>query len=342
MMGTLLQRIRPGEVRLVRVADASPIAAEFERLGPESLQSDVRIVLCMWETLPAVAAILHQTLDALARSALALWPDWYGQRRHSPPAFWAEFEGLPSPVFRPWLEEAIAGCRAGRLPRPHGFAAAIEAAQLALAIEPGQLQVVLGTSEDDPRPERLLGLSRAAEWLAEQTAARVAVLVPQSLASCPELDAINFGALDLPAPPRPPKPAEKVGDDPPAVWIWPIRGRPHCLSPGEQLLADRLSGDAELGPLFGFNQPVCTARDSTYIVDLLWAAGRLAVEVDGYQYHGDKDSFRRDRHRDYELTISGYLTLRLPHDEVLADVGQAVEKIRDVVAFRRRQTSLDL
>ena len=42
-----------------------------------------------------------------------------------------------------------------------------------------------------------------------------------------------------------------------------------------------------------------------------------------------------DRHRDYELVLSGYTVLRLANDEVLQDFGRAVEKIRDVVRLRR-------
>ena len=37
-----------------------------------------------------------------------------------------------------------------------------------------------------------------------------------------------------------------------------------------------------------------------------------------------------DRHRDYELLLSGYTVLRLSHDEVMADVTTALEKIRRV------------
>ncbi len=70
-------------------------------------------------------------------------------------------------------------------------------------------------------------------------------------------------------------------------------------------------------------------------MDLLWTAGKVVVEVDGYQHHGHRQAFSADRRRDYELTVSGYLVLRLPHDEVLDDVELAVEKIRDMVRFRQ-------
>jgi very-short-patch-repair endonuclease len=74
-----------------------------------------------------------------------------------------------------------------------------------------------------------------------------------------------------------------------------------------------------------------------YLVDMLWPEGKVVIEVDGYRYHGNRFAFSEDRHRDYELLLSGYLVLRLPHDEVIADVAIALEKIRDVVRFRRKE-----
>ena len=58
--------------------------------------------------------------------------------------------------------------------------------------------------------------------------------------------------------------------------------------------------------------------------------------MDGYNFHSDRRAFSQDRRRDYELLIRGYAVLRLPHDEVIEDVAIAVEKVRDVVHFRRR------
>ena len=62
----------------------------------------------------------------------------------------------------------------------------------------------------------------------------------------------------------------------------------------------------------------------------------MVVEVDGYRWHSDPQTFRQDRHRDYELVVTGYLVLRLTHDEVMEDPALALEKIRDLVAFRHR------
>ncbi|KAA5612568.1 DUF559 domain-containing protein [Rhodovastum atsumiense] len=100
-------------------------------------------------------------------------------------------------------------------------------------------------------------------------------------------------------------------------------------------MAAALAADAELRPLFAFNQTVPTRRGGHPRVDLLWQAGRLVVEIDGYADHATREAFRRDRQRDYELAISGYLVLRLTAEEVLADPWLSLDKLRDAVQFRQ-------
>jgi very-short-patch-repair endonuclease len=133
-------------------------------------------------------------------------------------------------------------------------------------------------------------------------------------------------------------PAAETSPDPvapDAPWAGPIEGRPHWASAAEQCLARALAADAGLAPLFAFNQTVPTARGGRPRVDLLWRAGRLVVEIDGYADHATREAFRRDRHRDYELAISGYLVLRLTAEEVVADPVLSLDKLRDAVNFRR-------
>ena len=107
------------------------------------------------------------------------------------------------------------------------------------------------------------------------------------------------------------------------------------MSEIEQRLARALDADPELGALFTFNQIVATVRGAKPKVDLLWARGRLAIEIDGYGSHGNRMAFMQDRHRDYELILSGFLVLRLTNDEIAEDLEKALEKIRDVVKFCR-------
>lgn len=46
-------------------------------------------------------------------------------------------------------------------------------------------------------------------------------------------------------------------------------------------------------------------------VDLLWAAERVVVEMDGFAYHGGRAAFERDRARDARLQAAGYAIIRV-------------------------------
>jgi very-short-patch-repair endonuclease len=129
-------------------------------------------------------------------------------------------------------------------------------------------------------------------------------------------------------------PSEGGGSTP---WLAPWRGAPHPLSEIEQRLAALLGNDTELAALFRFNWFVDTVRGSRPKVDLVWTDGRLVVELDGYPDHTTRRAFIGDRHRDYELALSGYTVLRLANEEIAQDFGRAIEKIRDLVRLRRSE-----
>lgn len=61
-------------------------------------------------------------------------------------------------------------------------------------------------------------------------------------------------------------------------------------------------------------------------VDALWPDLKLVVETDGYEFHGDRDSFENDRARDATLVAHGYTVLRFTaiqlRDQPLVVLGQ--------------------
>jgi len=285
--------------------------------------------------------ILQDTLRNLAEIALGMWPAWYGQ-----PTIYlqpAHLELLPSEqiyafhpnISPPWFQRASQLCQKSKLPLIKKLPRNLQLSQLALTIDPNNLTFILAICDPTPLPERLFSVSRLSTWLAQETGARVAVLIPPDLTHHAGLAPILYEAATLAtqsqsAPESQPEEKERH-------TIWPIEGRPHPSSPGEQRLAAALAQDTELAALFQFNQPIITNAGTTYFVDLLWSVGQVVIEVDGYSYHSGPIPFRVDRQRDYELLISGYIVLRLPHDEVMNDVKAALKKIRAVVRFRRSE-----
>jgi very-short-patch-repair endonuclease len=342
-----LETIPSGRARLF-VCQEIPehlAAIELSQLKREvSLRG--KLVAHIFNPLPTLETVSDRTLAALAEVALALWPNWYGQQLESAPrgsvapAYsdlcrkpLTSLDTRPHRISGSWFNAAARLCRENKAPLCRRFPVALQVQQLALALCPQELMIILAAEEPKPAAQRLFGLARAAEWYAKEAAARVMVLIPASAAVPEELESLFYGGT-IPstsaASPNLPLPALVPETK---LRYWPVEGAPHPFSPGEQLLAQRLADDPELATLFEFNQRVSTVRNTHYLVDLLWRAGKLIVEVDGFRSHTRRAAFFSDRHRDYELLLSGYTTLRLSHEEVLCDSHQALEKIRDVVRF---------
>lgn len=357
----ILSSVAAGGVRLVMGEAVGEALEALARLSREELQG-ARLLVVVWDDLPPYEQLLEDALDQLALAALAFWPDWY-ESSPAPPGAAPTSElvheravaaGLVREVLPAWLQRAAADCRRGAPPRwKHDFTATAEARQLALALGDRTCRLVLVLRCAPSQPGRLLGLARTAEWLARETRLPVLVLTGGDAGRSPELDSISYQAVALTVDQEPPAPSAALGEGPlrrpsgptvdapargpsrgPRLLVRPLIGRPHPDSPGEQLLWKTLQSDAELAGLFQCNQWAETVCDTTHLVDFVSRAGTLVVEVDGYRWHSSRHAFAHDRRRDYELTVSGYAVMRLPHDEIVSDVAEAVERIRRLVRTR--------
>ncbi|MBN6741427.1 DUF559 domain-containing protein [Acidithiobacillus sp. MC6.1] len=69
-------------------------------------------------------------------------------------------------------------------------------------------------------------------------------------------------------------------------------------------------------------------------IDVAFPGHRLAVEIDGWQYHGQHlSAHRKDRERMRLLTLHGWRLLPFTAGEVLRDVAGCVDQIR--IALRQ-------
>lgn len=82
----------------------------------------------------------------------------------------------------------------------------------------------------------------------------------------------------------------------------------------------------------GLPQPAVNVPAGGYEVDALWPAQRLVVELDGYAFHHDRDSFERDRVRDEALQLAGYRVVRVTHRRLVEDPDSIVGSIRSLLA----------
>jgi very-short-patch-repair endonuclease len=81
--------------------------------------------------------------------------------------------------------------------------------------------------------------------------------------------------------------------------------------------------------------PEVNVRLRPYLVDFLWRAQRLVVEVDGYWAHRGRSAFEADRARDLELKRRGYEVIRLTWRTVKGDPAGTAATLRSLLAAPR-------
>lgn len=106
-------------------------------------------------------------------------------------------------------------------------------------------------------------------------------------------------------------------------------GADRARSASEAFLFRRLETLSETKGRFRLNAELPIAFDglSALEVDLLCAAARVAVEVDGAQHLSDAVAYRRDRRKDQMLQENGYFVLRF----LAEDVGKELDLVLDTI-----------
>jgi very-short-patch-repair endonuclease len=296
--------------------------------------------------------IIAAAIDQLAGAAARLWPIWFGGEdfselndntlsHHYLTIKLASLRQRFPSLSAGWAETAIRQVLHGRSPRVPGAAAEIEWSQLCHAVNPNGLIAVV--TLEGSSPQSTLPVVRAFEWLAANANVAIAILCRELPPREPPFDRLMYGAQsvrpEILLPTQVENAASEVADeesfDVPSVTLLlpPVHGRPHPQSAIEQRLSKMIEADAELMSKFVFNARVEDASLKSPKVDLLWAEGRLVIELDGDEHRGRR-AYRDDRHRDYELLCAGYAVVRIPNDEIVEDFARALEKIRSIVRLR--------
>lgn len=333
-----------GAILAIDGIDIAATRAVMETVVPRA--GGRRLLFASFDPAGTAAEIVEGFLLQLAQVALRLWPAWLDETtfpatgrdalaRMATVATARTAAARHRDLLGPWLEKAALQALSGMLPRVGGTPVQTELAHLSALVCPPGLILVTEVTESQLNAAQIAALVHALEWIARHLPGPVTVLFPHPPEPGSPLERIRHGAVSLhdeeSAIPLefPPSPRDYV-------WLEPWRGTPHPLSEVEQRLARLIADDHELAPLFCFNQSVETVHGSRPRVDLLWREGRLVVELDGYADHTTRTAFLRDRHRDFELALSGYTVLRLANEEVVQDCWLAMQKIRDLVNHCRQ------
>lgn len=72
------------------------------------------------------------------------------------------------------------------------------------------------------------------------------------------------------------------------------------------------------------------------VVDALWPAVRLIVELDSWEFHGHRAAFEEDRDRDAEHLLDGYRTIRVTHRKLSEEPKRLAAQIRALLGVTER------
>lgn len=86
---------------------------------------------------------------------------------------------------------------------------------------------------------------------------------------------------------------------------------------------------------FGIPRPRMNRIVHDCEVDVWWPAERVAVEVDGWQSHGTRQAFQRDREKGNQLALHGILLLRFTHRDVTRQPERVAREVAAALARRR-------
>jgi superfamily II DNA or RNA helicase len=116
-------------------------------------------------------------------------------------------------------------------------------------------------------------------------------------------------------------------------------GISRARSASEAFLYRRLETLPETAGLFRLNVELPTAFDGwgQMEVDLLYADGRVAIEIDGSQHLSNADAYRRDRRKDLLLQENGYIVLRFLAEDVGKQLDMVLDAILRTLSSRRKR-----
>ena len=116
-------------------------------------------------------------------------------------------------------------------------------------------------------------------------------------------------------------------------------GVARARSASEAFLYRRLETLPEAAGLFRLNAPLPIPFDGwgQMEVDLLWAEGRVAIELDGPQHLDNVEAYRRDRRKDVLLQENGYFVLRFLAEDLGKHLDAVLDAILRTVSQRRKR-----
>jgi very-short-patch-repair endonuclease len=106
----------------------------------------------------------------------------------------------------------------------------------------------------------------------------------------------------------------------------------HPTGPTRSQFEDRFLAFART---YDLPTPRVNAHVAGHEVDILFEAEKVVVELDGWDFHSDRRSFERDRNKDADLALAGYLVVRITWERLTQTPAQEAARLHDILSARR-------
>jgi len=123
---------------------------------------------------------------------------------------------------------------------------------------------------------------------------------------------------------------ERVHKHPGAARLQPIVGAPR--GPTRSVFEDAFVAFAQR---YDLPTPQVNVRVAGHEVDAVFVVERVIVELDGFEYHGDRGAFERDRDRDADTLAAGFVTVRITWERLTRSADHEGRRLQAILRKRR-------
>jgi very-short-patch-repair endonuclease len=120
--------------------------------------------------------------------------------------------------------------------------------------------------------------------------------------------------------------------------LLPLLAEDHALGAAAESELERLFFD--LIRAHGLPEPLAGQMVCGYVVDAYWPRSRLVVELQGYEFHSDRETFERDHAKLATLTRHGIELLALTYRQVTIEPVETATLLALLIARRADVTAL--
>jgi hypothetical protein len=114
------------------------------------------------------------------------------------------------------------------------------------------------------------------------------------------------------------------------------RLRPFAETPAGPTRSELEDAFMAFAKRFGLPTPLTNVTVNGRVVDVVFPAERVIVEIDSWEFHRFRSNFEDDRDRDADQLVGGYVTVRVTDDRMKQTPKLEADRLHAILADRRR------